>query len=122
MLDRNLGGDSLVIPAGMKKDGTLKAASSAVTPEQFRQLSSFVSGKMEKMAGQILDGVIEARPFADKTKCACDYCAYTDVCGFDKKIPGMCPNRAENLSKSEVWERICREAEDNAQKTEVKLQ
>ena len=122
MLDRNLGSDSLVIPAGMKKDGTLKAASSAVTTEQFRQLSSFVSGKMEKMAGQILDGVIEARPFADKTKCACDYCAYTDVCGFDKKIPGMCPNRAENLSKSEVWERICREAEDNAQKTEVKLQ
>ena len=114
MMDRNLGSDSLVIPAGIKKDGTLKAASNAVSTEQFRHLSSFVSGKMEKMAGEILDGVIEARPFTDKTKCACDYCTYSDVCGFDKKIPGMCPNRAEDLTKSEVWERICREADDHA--------
>ncbi|HIR75687.1 MAG TPA: helicase-exonuclease AddAB subunit AddB [Candidatus Choladousia intestinipullorum] len=111
MLDGAIGGDSLVIPAGLKKDGSLKAASSAVSTEQFEQLSDFVSSKMEKMAEEIMDGVIDVKPFADRTRSACDYCSYADVCGFDRKIPGMCRKQAPELSKGEVWERIAGEAE-----------
>ena len=111
MLDGAIGGDSLVIPAGSKKDGSLKAASSAASTEQFEQLSDFVSSKMEKMAEEIMDGVIDVKPFADRTRSACDYCSYADVCGFDRKIPGMCRKQAPELSKSEVWERIAGEAE-----------
>jgi ATP-dependent helicase/nuclease subunit B len=109
LLDRGISGDSLVIPAGLKKDGTLKATSSAVSTEQFGQLSGFVSRKMKRMAGQILEGCIDASPFEDRTGSACDYCDYSDVCGFDRKIPGMFRKRSADLSKAEVWEKLAEE-------------
>ena len=112
MLDENLGGDSLVIPAGFKKDGTLKAAASAASTEQFARLSGFVSKKLTDMAGEIRRGTIEARPFEDKTHSACDYCSYADVCGFDRRIPGRCRKRTAQLTKEEAWERIAAEAPD----------
>ncbi len=110
MMDRNLEGDSLVIPAGLKKDGSLKAFSSAVSTEQFHQLSGFVSQKLRKMAQEILDGHVEAKPFSDGTSSACDYCIYADVCGFDRKIPGMSETRTAELDKCAVWEQIARES------------
>ena len=113
MLDGQLSGDSLVIPAGLKKDGTLKAASAAVTTEQFGQLSGFVTKKMADMAGEILQGRIEVNPFEDKTRSACDFCVYADVCGFDRKIPGMYRKRTAQLTKDEAWERIAAEMQKN---------
>ena len=111
MMDRNLTGDSLVIPAGIKKDGSLTAATSAVSTEGFRQLSGFVSNKMVKMAQEMLDGVTEALPFADRNGSTCDYCQFADVCGFDKKIPEKCRTRKALVNKAEVWELIAREAD-----------
>ncbi len=118
LLDREIGADSLVIPAGLKKDGSLKAASSAVSTEQFEQLSRFVSRKMECMAQEIADGVIEVKPFADQQQSACDYCIYSEVCGFDRRIPGMSQKRTPELSKREAWERIALEAGENPCDTE----
>lgn len=121
MLDQNIGGDSLVIPAGLKKDGSLKAFSSTATTEQFRQLSGFVSKKMVKMAEQIMDGDVQAKPFADAKGSACDFCAYADVCGFDRKIPGMSQKRVPEIDKCKVWEQIAQESgigeEDTAAET-----
>ncbi len=110
MMDENIDGDSLVIPAGLKKDGDLKAASSVVTTDQFEQLSCFVSEKIEAMAEQIMQGEISASPFADRSGSACDYCAYSDVCGFDRKLPGASVRRAPELTKEEAWEKIAEEA------------
>lgn len=110
MMDRNIAGDSLVIPAGFKKDGSLKAATSAVSTEGFRQLSGFVSNKMVKMAQQMLDGVTEALPFADKDGSSCEFCQFSDVCGFDKKIPEKCRTRKASVNKAEVWNRIAEES------------
>ena len=104
-------GDSLVIPAGLKKDGTLKATSSAVSEEQLEQLSGFVSHTIQKMAGEILNGVVAAEPFEDRSGSACDYCDYADVCGFDKRIPEKCQKRRATLTKDEAWARIAQEEE-----------
>lgn len=106
MLDHQISGDSLVIPAGLKKDGSLKAASSAVNTQQFRELSQYVNYKMEDMAEQILQGEISTKPFSDGKRSACDYCAYQEVCGFDRKLPGMCEKWMPELKKDEVWARI----------------
>lgn len=117
LMDRNLSGDSLVIPAGLKKDGMLKATSSAVSTEQFWQLSGFVSRKLSEMAEKILQGCILAKPFADRTHSTCDYCAYSDVCGFDRRIPGMYEKRTAELSKAEAWEKIAQEESKAAEDT-----
>ena len=105
-----MNGDSLFIPAGFKKNGELKAASSVATTEQFQKLSGFVAGKLTQMGEQILSGNIDVKPYVDKTGSACDYCEFHDVCGFDRKIPGMCENRIGDISKNEAWERIVAEA------------
>lgn len=112
LLDREIGADSLVIPAGLKKDGSIKAASSIVSTEQFEQVSKFASYKMKRMAKEIADGVIAAEPFADRQHTACDYCIYSDVCGFDRKIPGMRQKRMMDFSKKEIWEKIAQEAQE----------
>ncbi len=106
LLDANLEGDSLVIPVGIKKDGTPKATSSIATTEQFAALSEYVSGMLTQMGDAILDGSIEARPFADRNQSACDYCPYPDVCGYDRKIPGRCEPRKPKLGAEEVWEHL----------------
>ncbi|MCC8044729.1 MAG: exodeoxyribonuclease V subunit gamma [Clostridiales bacterium] len=106
MFDAHLEGDSLVIPVGIKKDGTPKAASSIVTTEQFGALSAYVSRLLTRMGEAILDGVITASPFEDRSGSACDYCIYADVCGQDKKLPGSCPRRTPALTSGEVIERL----------------
>lgn len=108
-LDRKLEGDSLVIPAGLKKDGTLRAASSAVTTEQFGQLSQFVRRKMAEMGERMLSGEIAASPSVTGGRSACEYCQYLEVCGFDRRLPGMCERRLPELDKDEVWEKIAQE-------------
>ena len=116
MLDRNLTGDSLVIPAGRKKDGGLKAASSTATTEQFRILSKYVNRKMASMGEEMLQGKIAPEPYTDGVRSACDYCGYAAVCGFDRKLPGMCRRKLPDLSKSEVWQKLeeaCKEEEDD---------
>ena len=112
LLDREIGADSLVIPAGLKKDGSIKAASSIVSTEQFEQVSKFASYKMKRMAKEIADGVIAAEPFADRQHTACDYCIYSDVCGFDRKIPGMRQKRMMDFSKKDIWEKIAQEVQE----------
>ncbi len=113
MLDRGMSGDSLVIPAGRKKDGSLKAASSVVTTDQFRLLSRYVQRKMSAMGEAMIQGEISAAPAVQNGKSPCEYCRYSDVCGFDRKIPGMCERNLPKLSKEAVWEKIEEELGEN---------
>ncbi|MCD7717449.1 MAG: exodeoxyribonuclease V subunit gamma [Lachnospiraceae bacterium] len=98
--------DSLVIPVGIKKDGTPKASSSLATTKQFEELSSYVSQLLSRTGNEILAGEIGAHPFEDKNRSACDYCPYADVCGMDKKLPGSCAPRRPQITAEQVWERL----------------
>ncbi|MCD7765833.1 MAG: exodeoxyribonuclease V subunit gamma [Lachnospiraceae bacterium] len=98
--------DSLVIPVGMKKDGTPKASSSLATTKQFEELSAYVSQLLSRTGNEILAGEIGAHPFEDKNRSACDYCPYADVCGMDKKLPGNCAPRRPQITAEEIWERL----------------
>lgn len=114
LLDHGFSGDSLVIPVGRKKDGSLKAASKTVTPEQFQTLSRFARRKLTQLGERMLGGEVAPDPYEADGRTPCDYCDYADVCGFDRKIPGSCPHRLEPLGKDEVWMRMERELEQEA--------
>ncbi len=111
MLDHQLSGDSLVIPAGLKKDGSLKLASRTVTTEQFHLLSRFVEHKMKTMGQQMMEGEVAPYPAVQGEMSACTYCQYAEVCGFDRKLPGMREHALEKLSGQEVWERLAQECD-----------
>lgn len=114
LLDHGFSGDSLVIPAGRNKDGSLKAASKTVTPEQFQTLSRFARRKLTQLGERMLGGEVAPDPYEADGRTPCDYCDYADVCGFDRKIPGSCPHRLEPLGKDEVWIRMEQELKQEA--------
>jgi ATP-dependent helicase/nuclease subunit B len=108
-LDREIGSDSLVVPAAFKKDGTLRAGSSAISTKQFASVSRFVRRKMAETGRRMMDGEIAPNPVKNKQQSACDFCEFADVCGFDRKLPGMCEQKLPELSKEEAWNRIFEE-------------
>ena len=114
-LDRSLTTDSSVIPVSLKKDGTPRAGSGAVSSGELEQLCGFVERKIREMGREILEGEILASPLEDRTQSACDNCVYGSVCGFDRKLPGQYRPRKVSVSKAEAWERMTSEAEEKGQ-------
>ena len=108
-LDGRLEKTSLVIPVGVKKDGTCTAASSVAPLWQIKELSRFVSGKLEEFGRQILDGQIRAKPCRKRQETACDYCAFSHLCGFDPAVPGASYREQTRMPREEIWKEIEKE-------------
>lgn len=105
-LDAGFEKASCVIPVGKKADGSLTAASSAATEEQFQALSGYVREKLGSLGREILDGRINASPYRRKKESACDYCVFADLCGFDGKLPGAAYRELQEVPEKELWERL----------------
>lgn len=88
-LDKTREKSSSVIPVTFKVDGSLSKSSSVYSTEEFEQMMTDVRGTVCHLAERILTGENSANPvILDSRTTACTYCAYREVCGFDRKIPG----------------------------------
>ena len=103
-LDRSLEKTSEVIPVARNKDGSYSRYASVASEEQFLTLSKFVEEKMRAIGCAILEGDVKINPYEKKGKTACDYCEFKDICGFDRKIPGMHYRRLKELDPDDIWE------------------
>lgn len=99
------------LPAGMNKDGTLRADSSVASEEQFEVLRTYVKKKIEMIRTAITSGEASISPYDINGKNPCEYCAYMGVCGFDKKIPGYDFRRLKKLPSKEIWQAMHKEVE-----------
>lgn len=117
-LDGTFEKKSAVIPVERKKDGNLTAGSSCMSTEELKILSRYVTKKTEEAGRRILDGEIEVNPYEKGNRNACTYCRFRGVCGFDRKIPGYRFRELENVSKEDVWDKICEEICLDPEKTE----
>ena len=106
-MDKNISGDSLIIPARIKKDGTL-GKSSAATQEQFRELCGHVRDLLGAIGKNILDGNVAVSPYKTPKMTACKYCSYSSVCQFDTAMRDNRYRYLADLDDSEVW-RLIRE-------------
>jgi ATP-dependent helicase/nuclease subunit B len=100
-LDSTLSGKSDVIPVERKKDGAFSAASSVMSREELRIISTYVSEKVASLGRDILDGRITKDPIDTSTVFpagSCQYCPYQSSCGFDPMIPGY---RKREIVKSD---------------------
>lgn len=93
-MDNGINAYSLIIPAYMKKDGTI-GESSAATLEQFELLRSYVRKLVINICEEMLNGNISVTPCRKKDFTPCSYCRYLAVCGFD---PGIEGNSFRNLT------------------------
>lgn len=91
-LDHALSGCNVtsdVVPAGRKKDGTLRSGNHTFTQEEYEQIMQQLESQICQLAEDILEGRTDASPVRyDGNTTACTYCPYRDACGFDRRIPG----------------------------------
>lgn len=76
-----------------------------VEKEDFENLRKHVRKTLKNLCEEILSGNIENKPTKCKGKIPCDYCAYKDICRFDKEL-GNKFNTLFELKKDEIWEKL----------------
>ncbi len=105
---------SLVVPVGTKKDGMLKKNAATITTENFKELIDFTERKLQEIGVQIGAGETSVYPYqkADSMKsCACDYCNYHGICGFDAKLAGNSYRKIWPKTNDDVFAEIRRESD-----------
>ena len=104
-MDRDMEGNSYIIPARINKDGSL-GKSSAASGDQFEALKEHVRENLARCCEELLKGDISIKPFKRKKETACDYCIYASVCQFDSDMKDNKYRIVNDLSDEEVWCRL----------------
>ena len=101
---------NLVVPVPkIRADGTAyKDAFITYTPH-IQMICGYTAGIMKKFTGQIAAGRIAPEPYVDSGKFACEFCVFSAVCGYEKRLPGAGKRRKCTLSKQDILERMRRE-------------
>ncbi|XXM73935.1 helicase-exonuclease AddAB subunit AddB [Lysinibacillus sphaericus] len=87
LMDRTLEtGNSDIISAGIKKDGTLSSRSKAAANEDFHYMRKHVRKVYEDAGNQIVTGAVGITPYKLKDRTPCQFCSYRPVCQFDQAL------------------------------------
>lgn len=116
MMDTKLEkGYSETIPVYLDKEGNIsKNLSSAITEEDFTNLQKKVRSIIKDIAKEIYNGDISIKPYYNKDKkTPCEYCKYKTICNFNTKQKGNKYNYIKYIEKSEVLEKLKKEAKQN---------
>lgn len=105
-LEKDLIGNSDIIPVGRNKDGSLSKSSKVLSPEEFELFLEYAKEKERELKQQMEEGHAEAAPYELGGNTGCDYCAYHAVCGFDPRLDGYGFRRLKKYSRDEVLQRI----------------
>lgn len=105
-MDREIEGESDVIPVAMKTGMIQEARSSVASRRRFAFLRDYVRGRCQKAGREILEGNIAMTPYKEGNRTGCDYCPYHSVCGFDRKTPGHGYRKLKRLTPEEIWKEI----------------
>lgn len=117
-LEKNLSGNSVLIPVGRNKDGSLSRNSKVLTQKEFTGFLRYTQKKEKELKEQIFEGHAEAFPYELGGNTGCDYCAYRDICGFDPRLEGYGYRILEKLSRDEVMGKIFAQTEKDPKEAE----
>jgi len=105
-MDRELEGNSSIIPVGLKKDGDFDAYSSVLDEEEFNRLLGHVEMLLRQITEEIMHGQARIEPVMINQRKACDYCGYQTICQFDQLFENNRFKRLPQLRRGEVLTRI----------------
>ena len=80
--------------------------SGALKPDDFDEVLEYAEQRIVELAGEILSGKVEVRPYRLSTVSPCSYCKYKPVCRFDWQINDY--NFLQSLNKLLVLEKMGR--------------
>jgi len=106
LMDRNMefGGESPLIPVGVKKDGSFTKRSSVVSETQWELLRGYVRTVIRRIGEGITNGDVDIRPYRMGAKTACDFCPYKPVCQFEPNVAELGYKRLERIETEQMWE------------------
>ena len=111
-LDRQIEGESDVIPVAVKSGIVQEARSSVASGKRFGYLREYVRGRCKKAGQEILQGNTGLLPYKQGTRTGCDYCPYHAVCGFDRKTAGFGYRKLKSIKPEDIWKEIIPEEEE----------
>lgn len=106
-------GNSPIVPAGFKTDGTLTKASKVASKEDFQHMQKFVRHKYQESGDKIISGSVGIEPYQLKEKKPCTFCSFKSVCQFDESLESNQYRNLPSYSKDEVLGLIRKEAKLN---------
>jgi len=109
---RDNGYRSPVISVAKNKDGSLDAKSAVIEEESLENILIYVEEKTRKISEEIKNGNIAVSPSKKDGRTACDYCSFTAVCGFDKRLDGYKFRELNKMKKDDVLAAIAAELEE----------
>jgi ATP-dependent helicase/nuclease subunit B len=114
LMDQSLeSGNSQIISAGIKNDGSLTKNSKVASMDEFENLRLYVRKLYEKTGNAIIDGEVEITPYKMKDKKNCAYCPYRSVCQFDESMENNHYRVLPSQSNEQVLELIGKEVREN---------
>lgn len=84
-MDHEIASNSKIIPAMLKKDGTL-GRFRYVNDEKFALLRNYVKVWLSDLLKRMQEGDVSVDPYKKKKKTPCETCSYKSVCQFDQSV------------------------------------
>ncbi|WP_019153306.1 helicase-exonuclease AddAB subunit AddB [Robertmurraya massiliosenegalensis] len=117
MMDRTIEtGDSSIIAAGIKKDGTLTKRSKVASIDEFDQLRRYVRHFYVKTGNAIAGGDVQISPYKLKDRKPCTFCSFKSVCQFDESLEANDYRNLPAHSKEDILQ-MMRKEEGNDEDT-----
>ena len=96
----------LYTPAAVTAGGKLRSSKALVTGEDLRRISGYALQLLRRQSRRIRCGQIESRPCRSGRVLHCEWCAYSEVCGFDAMLPGARTRMGSILTDEQILEII----------------
>lgn len=84
-MDTEMIKESKNLNLSLKRDGTYSKMPTA-TLDELQGLCKHTKSILKKFAEEILSGNVEIKPTRIKKETPCDYCAYKEICNFDREL------------------------------------
>lgn len=118
-MDRQIDGDSLIIPARLNK-GDVLGRSSAATVEQFDVLRSHIRKTLVSIGSEIIEGNVAISPYKKRSVTACTFCSYSSICQFDPSVKDNSYRFLDDIKDEDVWPMMRGESPKDASNGEKK--
>jgi len=112
-------GASDIVPAEIKKDGTLSKRSKTASKQEFEDMRAYVRNMYVKTGNSITEGNVQISPFKMKDKTPCTFCSYKSVCQFDESMEENKYRLLVPRSKEEALELMRKEVAKHGDKQDT---
>ena len=102
---------SLIVPAGLNKDGSLSKSTNSVTYQEFEVLRKYVKHEIKELCEGMLGGDISINPNKHKDRTSCDFCIYNSICQFDPTLKDNNYNIIKDKKNEEIIRMMAEEVE-----------